>query len=159
MKRIRIWLRIGLPVLALMAAMTVTAWAAPSTVGEYSSTFGLPAQNYSLPLYTGPAADWQAITDARDSGCLIIDEARWSMPIIGDHAGQGFDIIKSAVVGETVATFDGEEYVCVRNEDGCNRGSDLVTLSGLGTAELGVDLLTYTCNSDGTVRLVGWMRK
>ncbi len=127
--------------------------------GTYAGIFAIPEKAYFLPLYQGAAADWQAITDAKDSGCLIIDQKRWDMPIIADHVNQGFGVIKTAVIGETVAIYSGNEYICVSNEDGWNCIRYLETLNGVQTNDMQVDLLTYTCNRNGTVRIVGWKKR
>lgn len=107
--------------------------------------------------------DNQAIVDAVDSAAYIYTDVLGDVrDIISDHDNQGFDGIKRAVVGQTVATIDfgtqQEKYVCIEKY---NHGQNVLTdlLADDGTSVLfqyRPGLIMYTCNADGSVTITCW---
>lgn len=107
--------------------------------------------------------DNQAIVDAVDSAAYIYTDVLGDVrDIISDHDNQGFDGIKRAVVGQTVATIDfgtqQEKYVCIEKY---NHGQNVLTdlLADDGTSVLyqhSPGLIMYTCNADGSVTITCW---
>ena len=107
--------------------------------------------------------DNQAIVDAEDSAAYIYTDVLGAVrDIISDHDNQGFEGIKRAVVGQTVATIDfgtqQEKYVCIEKY---NHGQNVLTdlLADDGTSVLyqhSPGLIMYTCNADGSVTITCW---
>lgn len=123
--------------------------------GSYTGVFAIPSFNYYLPIYQGYAQ--QAIVDAANSGCVLVN---FSVPVIGDHAHQGFSVTKKAVPGSTVMYYAGQKYICSSNFNGLKSSYDLTNLDGVSIASIPASLYTYTCNdwSGRSVRIVGWNR-
>ena len=107
--------------------------------------------------------DNQAIVDAVDSAAYIYTDVLGDVrDIISDHDNQGFNGIKRAVVGQTVADIDfgmqQEKYMCIEKY---NHGQNVLTdlLADDGTSVLyqhSPGLIMYTCNADGSVTITCW---
>ena len=140
---------------------------------EYSSSVGdmgrlvIPSLDVNVALYCGTESDGtvgdyaQRLANAQDSAAVILGPGNL---IIADHWNQGFDNIKRAIIGETLAYIvygDGSysTYRCVGvDSNGINDGQTVWTSSGIdiyyGYYEY---LTTYTCNENWQhVTIVSW---
>lgn len=107
--------------------------------------------------------DNQAIVDAVDSAAYIYTDVLGDVrDIISDHDNQGFNGIKRAVVGQTVADIDfgmqQEKYMCIEKYNhGQNMLTDLLADDGASVLyQHSPGLIMYTCNADGSVTITCW---
>lgn len=126
----------------------VGRWSIPS-VGVNVATYFY--NSWADDLYIA-----QAIVDAPDSAIL----QEWnSVQVIGDHANQGFNAIKSCSVGSKAYMDYGtytQEYVCVEIATGYNPPSgDMTDENGVSIWDRNAGGITcYTCNGNYYVTLV-----
>ena len=142
---------------------------------DYSSSVGdkgrlvIPDVGVNVGLYCGTEADgWvgdyaQSVTDAQDSAVVLL------MPghhVIGDHWNQGFDGIKSAVPGETLAYVvygdaSYETWRCVGLDlNGVNDGYTIWTSDGRNVYDSYLEnMIMYTCNGNWQhIAITEWTR-
>lgn len=107
--------------------------------------------------------DNQAVVDALDSAAYIYTDVLGDVrDIISDHDNQGFNGLKRAVVGQTVATIDfgtsQKKYVCTEKYCyGQNVLTDLLADDGTSVLfQYCPGLIMYTCNADGSVTITCW---
>lgn len=107
--------------------------------------------------------DNQAVVDALDSAAYIYTDVLGDVrDIISDHDNQGFNGLKRAVVGQTVATIDcgtsQKKYVCTEKYcHGQNVLTDLLADDGTSVLfQYCPGLIMYTCNADGSVTITCW---
>lgn len=127
----------------------------------------IPDLHISVALYDvsgGNDEEMQDATDGADSAAWI----DWSsaghpeQPVIADHNDQGFDRLKGAVPGKTLAYIEVNGvrtwYRCLANEKGKNQGDHLEGQDGRNVMEENLDgIAAYTCLADWKhVRIVEW---
>jgi uncharacterized protein YgiM (DUF1202 family) len=103
----------------------------------------------------------QAVVDADDSAAYLPDNGYYGFDIIADHRHQGFNGIKKAVSGSTIAMIDfgtyTKSYVCVKVFQGVNTKDDLVDMDRNPIAKQNDGgICMYTCNYDHTVTITFW---
>jgi hypothetical protein len=96
----------------------------------------------------------QDLTDMKNKA-VIYEQENTSFYIIGDHANQGFRVIRKAVPNETKAYVNGAEYVCVYNLTGKNMKTRLELDNGdnINVYNGKADLCMYTCQDSGGVNI------
>jgi len=111
----------------------------------------LPQQQYSVPLYDGNVVkNAQAIVDAENSAVIKRKFGGGHCDYIGDHAGQGFDIIRQCTL-YTIAVVQtptsSRIYRWLASMTGKNTGKNLITCSGQALTQIKwADLCLYACN-------------
>lgn len=116
--------------------------------------FYIPDVGLRVPLYDkGKRKDAQDVVNRENSALLCRKFRGGHCDYIADHAGQGFDKIKSCGLGRVayiVTPTSTRFYTCVALTQGTNLGSDLKTLAGQKLSAIRwADLCAYCCN-DGT---------
>ena len=90
----------------------------------------------------------QKVVDLEDSAALFYLNKQCT---IGDHDLQGFQTIRNAVVGKTVAYIQKgnytDAYLCVESGEGHNTGTTITDSSGKSVKDRNSsNMLLYTCN-------------
>lgn len=114
----------------------------------------LPWQDYSVPLYNGKAVkNAQAIVDRENSAVIKRRFGGGHCDYIGDHAGQGFDIIRECRLYTPAVVQTPKEsriYRWAATMTGTNTGKDLILVTGQSVKKVKwADLVLYTCNDAG----------
>ena len=104
---------------------------------------------YSVALYNASMYDHkiQGIVDAKDSAAYFDYKG---VMVIGDHARQGFDIIKKQRINDKIYIKYGKNirtYTVSEKVDGINTGTKLMTTGGREVNTIDASLILYTCNS------------
>ena len=124
----------------------------------YINDVGLDVALFGCPVYQSS----QSIVDKKDSAAYLYAVDYYGYDLIADHNIDGFEKMKSSVVGKTVAVIDygtyTQKYICTANFVGRNTGSALVDGNGndiSGTNNGGITM--YTCNViSGSVTITFW---
>ena len=130
----------------------------PTTMSD-GGVIKFPSTNFELPfedVQMGQGA--QRVVDLENCGAYIHTPNR--ADLFGDHAGQGFDVIRQLRLGDMVEFQRGAEvrtYVVIKI-DGCgtNLGSDLIDGNGNSVFDYEGGVVTMYCCNDfsGSVTLV-----
>lgn len=119
--------------------------------------------NLSVALFGCPVyQSSQSIVDKKDSAAYLYAVDYYGYDLIADHNIDGFEKMKSSVVGKTIAVIDygtyTQKYICTANFTGWNNGSALIDNNGndiSGTNDGGITM--YTCNAiSGSVTITFW---
>lgn len=116
-------------------------------LGEYVGKLSINSVGINVSVYNGPSSNYQAITDKKDSACLIPNYLNYGIEVIGDHVHQDFNKLSKVSIGDTVK-FNGKTYTCFDVcYNGYNKGSYLTNNEGTCISQSGCSLALYTCNS------------